>query len=50
MFLQKLFDSYSAWSYISIDEYQRLIGQPAQTEDLENNSSSKTAETKSQPL
>ena len=50
MFLQKLFDSYSAWSYISIDEYQRLIGQAPQTEDLENNASSKTAETKSQPL
>ena len=46
LFLQKLFDSYSAWSYISIDEYQQLMGtHPAA--DMDRNGLTEAVEAKS---
>jgi UDP-3-O-[3-hydroxymyristoyl] N-acetylglucosamine deacetylase len=50
LFLQKLFDSYSAWSYVSIDEYQRLMGQLPKAEKLENNGLTEATQAKSQPV
>jgi UDP-3-O-[3-hydroxymyristoyl] N-acetylglucosamine deacetylase len=37
LFLEKLFDTYSAWSYISIDEYQQLMGQQQKVEGQDQN-------------
>jgi len=50
MFLNKLFDSYSAWSYISIDEYQRLMGQQPHNQELQQDHVEESLELKSQPL
>lgn len=45
LFLQKLFDSYSAWSYISIDDYQQLMGRQ-QTEERTQDQFAQTVESK----
>ncbi len=50
LFLQKLFDSYSAWSYISIDEYHRLMGHTPQIEELEDTELTSSTEANSQSL
>ena len=47
MFLQKLFDSYSAWSYISVDEYHRLMGHTPRAEPLEDTELSTEADSQS---
>ena len=50
MFLQKLFDSYSAWSYISIDEYSRLMGQKSPNDPVTEDEVAETKQLKSQHL
>jgi UDP-3-O-[3-hydroxymyristoyl] N-acetylglucosamine deacetylase len=45
LFLQKLFDSYSAWSYISVDDYQQLMGRQ-QIEDGNQDEFAQTVESK----
>ncbi|WP_455211625.1 UDP-3-O-acyl-N-acetylglucosamine deacetylase [Kaarinaea lacus] len=50
LFLQKLFDSYSAWSYISIDEYHHLMGHSSQSENLEQTELTESTKANSQSL